>query len=254
MAIPSLILTELYAFATDIFNAECVRLGVAKPPKLGALIAEKTPSRRRSRGGTRQGKPFISIAVFQYRPDGLYWFEEYKSFERDRDIGSVNNVTFMQYCKTLICHEVAHAIQLSIGGRVAGVVTYADAVSARQALGNVDLTTGHGDGWKMIYKSLRVQHVNSELAVRALARGDNLLPAMKKSALPVERAMTRRNDRTIIVPTRIRTSPNKYITLPIGTVVEVIAGVVSNKKGVYCTISWAGKHCRIPPYSVSVIS
>lgn len=107
--------------------------------------------RARSFGGIRRGRPFISLAMGRYvgTTDGSFY--EYRSFQHDRDIGTILNNT-VKSVKALVVHEMAHALQYS-----GSQETIAACVGASKFDSN-----GHGKLWKGIYRAARKAIVNDE--------------------------------------------------------------------------------------------
>lgn len=96
--------------------------------------------RTRSRGGHYKKGPGVNYAMLEIQRDmALGRFLEYKSFEQDPYIGSVETDDETLIFKAVSCHELAHAI-----------------------CGFLDNNNkeGHGKRWKEWYKKLRVEFIN----------------------------------------------------------------------------------------------
>lgn len=100
--------------------------------------------RNRSWGGMRRGRPFISLALLRYVGRVNADFIEYKSFNRDREIGSVMGDTTTAI-RALVMHEMCHAIQYTGTNQMAASVG---------ATGFGD-RSGHGNLWKNLYRATR---------------------------------------------------------------------------------------------------
>lgn len=111
-------------------------------------------SRRRARswGGKRNGIPFISLSLHHFINKTTATMHEYKSFERDPEIGTISGPT-EQVIRALVAHEMCHAAQFS------GV-----AANAAKIAGNYKDLRGHGRVWKNMYRETR----------RALVNGNNV--------------------------------------------------------------------------------
>lgn len=116
--------------------------------------------RKRSRGGVRNGKAFFYIIGKKFlaaaQGTGMMNVPEYKSFNRDSDIGGLYNVSWKKGLASLVAHELSHSVQYDQGTKA----------GAKRVLGIEDLDdrnsilTGHDWFWKRIYADLRVQFVN----------------------------------------------------------------------------------------------
>jgi hypothetical protein len=95
--------------------------------------------RAKSWGGLNTTGRFISIAMCKYyRPqtsvDDLFDYHEYASFDNDEEIGGFATDDWKLVLKTIICHELAHAIRPS---------------------------DSHGNFWKEDYRQLREKFINN---------------------------------------------------------------------------------------------
>tara|TARA_Y100000034_G_scaffold136870_1_gene216551 strand:+ start:3594 stop:4250 length:657 start_codon:yes stop_codon:yes gene_type:complete len=109
--------------------------------KLVEVKLDWSARRTRSRGGERAKGSFISIAMNRYVQHGPYKYYEYKSFHKSHIIGGFDHVDYTLPLKSVICHEIAHA--LDAYGK-----TY---------------TSPHGESWKGIYTQLRKKFINPHI-------------------------------------------------------------------------------------------
>lgn len=119
-------------------------------PKLGISFSQH---RRRSWGGIRHNRPFISMNLFGWIGFKRGEYREYASFKSDPVIGGIKNCTREQGLRGLVAHELAHAAQYSIITGIKGSKCFAHGGSNDR---------GHGSLWKTIYRDLRVNFVNGE--------------------------------------------------------------------------------------------
>jgi hypothetical protein len=131
------IVKQAVAECTDFFKAQgwvpddwCIR-----------VTTDFSPRRNRSWGGTRHRVPFISLALHRFTGTNVASFHEYRSFQHDPEIGSVNNNT-INAVRATVAHEACHAVQHSC-------TTHASA-----AIGEYD-SSGHGAMWKEMYRRTR---------------------------------------------------------------------------------------------------
>jgi hypothetical protein len=110
-------------------------------------------SRNRSWGGSRRGRPFISLSLCHYLPmSDSHTFNEYKSFAASNVIGTVTG-TWQKCLTALIAHEIGHAVQHAVTSQ-----------NVREALAigpndHADFKS-HSDVWQRIYTDLRNKFVN----------------------------------------------------------------------------------------------
>jgi hypothetical protein len=72
------------------------------------------PSRRSSRGGIYKDGPGINMAMYWAMPNNhgyVYKFNEYPSFDKDKQIGGFYSTDPHHKLEAILAHEVAHAVQ-----------------------------------------------------------------------------------------------------------------------------------------------
>ncbi len=108
-----------------------------------------SPGRVSSRGGMYKNGPGINIAMVPAFPatDGktVYLFKEYPSYDADNEIGGFYALDPYLKLKTIIVHEVAHAVQMH-SYRVTRV-----------------RCQPHGPVFKTYYRMLRQQFINKDI-------------------------------------------------------------------------------------------
>lgn len=112
--------------------------------------------RTRSNGGHGRHDQFaegrISLAMCRYVPPdgvGIREFVEYAHIARDTQIGSYRGD--WRDCLRILCaHEVAHAVQRSVG-RLARMM------GDKAPPYMTDIATAHGLGWQVVYRLLRAR-------------------------------------------------------------------------------------------------
>ena len=136
-------------YIKDIEDWTISQGGVWKGFKLTKVEFDWSPHRVTSRGGMYSSGPGINIAMQRYGSSyssvKAYRVHEYKSFDKDPDIGGFFTDNKMDGLKMILCHEIAHASQF-----------YLYKV-------NYFRHTPHGETFKTIYRKIRKQFLNSTL-------------------------------------------------------------------------------------------
>lgn len=108
-------------------------------------------NRASSRGGMRNGKPWVSLALRELRPNrDTFNFCEYDHIANSKNMGTCHG-SWQVYLAALVAHEVSHAVQhkcLRMSSSNWGGFTRSQ------------LRTSHGMGWQEVYRYLRVSWVN----------------------------------------------------------------------------------------------
>ncbi|MDK9789893.1 hypothetical protein [Vibrio sp. D431a] len=126
------------------------------PSSLAGLREVKyttAPSITRSSGGISGGNPYMKFALsrimIELDDQGTdLIFHEYDSFKDDDVIGSIGG-SIEVYLSALVAHELAHAIQYTLWiNNMFDQPTW-------NGLKTIDMTEGHGEGWRYIYGVLR---------------------------------------------------------------------------------------------------
>lgn len=134
-------------------------------------ILDTKSYRTPSRGGIVNGRPMIQLNLRPYINMKYGTLNEYASFARHPDIGTVDG-SARQAVMALVMHELSHALQYSFLifnrykqnmflKRHYGTIGH----NAIEQFGTEKLASsarGHGALWKHIYKTLRDQFLNSE--------------------------------------------------------------------------------------------
>ncbi|WP_415913058.1 hypothetical protein [Neptuniibacter sp. QD37_11] len=117
--------------------------------------------RSSSWGGTRNGKPYISLAVADIKLGKTqYTFNEYSHIAQLKEIGSCKGSREV-YLASLIAHELAHVAQhYSKITKDYGDFTEMDAQGKASICMPKILKVSHGSGWQEIYRYLRFNWVN----------------------------------------------------------------------------------------------
>tara|TARA_B100000508_G_scaffold130224_1_gene117337 strand:- start:152444 stop:152986 length:543 start_codon:yes stop_codon:yes gene_type:complete len=112
--------------------------------------------RTASRGGYRNGVAWINLALDKYpRKDG-YRFKEYSTLATSQSMGSCQG-SLRVYLFALCAHELAHAMQYYARSNPQKL---ADKKVNKAGISRLQLKPPHGDGFKEIYRFLRIELVN----------------------------------------------------------------------------------------------
>lgn len=111
-------------------------------------------NRRRSSGGIRARKPFISIAARHIIASGM--LNEYKFIRNHPKIGSVKG-SKEKAMIALLCHELAHAVDYYTKNKNIPTV-YTASASFTANMGSI---AGHEEKWQRIYFILREKFLNN---------------------------------------------------------------------------------------------
>ncbi len=111
---------------------------------LEAIKLDWSPKRRSSRGGMYADGPGINIALYHLiKTQGdVYYSNEYKSFDKDPEIGGFYSRNKYHRLEMVILHEIAHALQY-----------YSYRVNNYRC-------KPHGPAFKNFYRRLRNIHLN----------------------------------------------------------------------------------------------
>ena len=108
-------------------------------------------NRTYSRGGVRNGNPWVSLALSELRPNrAVFNFREYDHIAKSPNLGTCHG-PWQVYLAALVAHEVSHAVQhkcLKMGRPYWGEFSRSQ------------LRRAHGTGWQEVYRYLRVSWVN----------------------------------------------------------------------------------------------
>lgn len=109
--------------------------------------------RKRSWGGSSHGRGYINLAVYKYVDMMGQSFNEYSSFAKDPEIGSVPMGPVQNALMALVLHEMAHVFE------------YKGTNEMRKSFGAADgnVQRGHGTIWKNIYRALRNKYLNGKV-------------------------------------------------------------------------------------------
>ena len=109
--------------------------------------------RKRSWGGSSHGRGYINLAVYKYVDMMGQSFNEYSSFAKDPEIGSVPMGPVQNALMALVLHEMAHVFE------------YKGTNEMRKSFGAADgnVQRGHGTIWKNIYRVLRNKYLNGKV-------------------------------------------------------------------------------------------
>lgn len=124
----------------------------------GSLRLDYSPNRRSSRGGIRNGKAMMSLALncfVTWSDDRLKFFNEYRSFANDPQIGSMNFDDWKGSLRCLVAHEFAHVIQFAFWSAKDEDNNYRLSNKERSIM-----RPPHGHGFRNIYRILRTRVIN----------------------------------------------------------------------------------------------
>jgi hypothetical protein len=116
--------------------------------------------KKNSRAGRRGSKPFMELALASYLQP-VNGFLEYEDYTTNMLIGSFKSHSWKLCLTALISHELAHAVQFTMPAALAD----AQPETGQQAMYYVLGKKGgdHGDLFRLIYKTLRKEFVNSQV-------------------------------------------------------------------------------------------
>jgi hypothetical protein len=159
-----------------LINAKLVTFDKSFPMRTTALFWKNLfvkldyhDYRTSSRGGYRNRRAYITIAPDMNRalPNTLYNFNEYSSFAHSNVIGSCQGSARLVF-EALLCHELAHAIQYW----ARSTRTPLNKPSQNTAgLSRSALNPPHGQGFREIYRALRLSLINNQPSYSALKNG-----------------------------------------------------------------------------------
>jgi hypothetical protein len=154
---------EIRSIIVDAFGemVDHLRVKLDNPNWMPKLNISFSTHRRRSWGGVRNGRAFITMNVFSWVGFKRGTFHEYASFKHDPEIGGIDNCTRVKGLRCIVAHELAHAAQYSIIVGQGGDKCFAH--------GGFD-DRGHGALWKQIYRDLRVNFCNGETKMEAVTQ------------------------------------------------------------------------------------
>lgn len=112
--------------------------------------------RTASRGGYRNGVAWINLALDKYPRKEGYRFKEYSALAESPSMGSCQG-PLRVYLFALCAHELAHAIQYYARSNPNQL---ADEKINKAGIRRPQLKAPHGEGFKEIYRFLRIELVN----------------------------------------------------------------------------------------------
>jgi hypothetical protein len=122
-------------------------------PELTVSFDQRKKNSRAGRNSNK--KPFLSLALHSYLKP-LNGFLEYDEYTTNMLIGSFTSNSWQLCVTALISHELAHAVQFTMPDSMLEVENEKHAMFYQLGKRGGD----HGDLFRLIYKTLRVEFVN----------------------------------------------------------------------------------------------